>query len=222
MHPMSKTHKLPDKNTLLAEKKQRRCTVSKKNTHHQNQTSAPHNATATSSIFMPPELPIRADWSDPNYDPGEIYNNNNINGQNYDIMRTFLKGTNWQSPYLILPNISFSQMNLDRFSPFMNEDCSLIRLINRYEIVQTLIEKYTENSYNTSLYLFGPSGCGKSFMMFHMACKLMCSENNVVVYVNKASQTMVADIISMLKTRYYFFFFYFTIGLYTILTHKFY
>jgi hypothetical protein len=127
----------------------------------------------------------------------------------------YTNAEDWESPYLILPNICFTQMHSERFKPLMNTGFSLIRLINRYKIVEGLLKEYSSGYLHRSLYLYGPSGSGKSFIVYQMACKLIwCSDKAVtcsdksrdktVIYVNEASKYLIDDILGMLKSRYCF------------------
>jgi hypothetical protein len=197
MHPMSTRYPLNNRAFLIDQQRLLRSSTKPQINNVKSAASAAAcvSSSAVTSGEGPPQFPEKANWAD-------LKNNE---GLKYELIKKYLKDLDvedWKSPYLMLPNICFTEINGPRFHPHMNTERSFIRLINRNDIVTARIKDY-ENDLFKSLYLYGPLGCGKSFIIYHTACKLMCSNDNVVIYVNKASPTTITDILRLLKTRYY-------------------
>jgi hypothetical protein len=81
----------------------------------------PSASTTDSAAFSvveniePPKFPDKFSWSSAR----------NNNAEKYDLMKNYMEekykdAEDWESPYLILPNICFTQMHSERFKPFMN------------------------------------------------------------------------------------------------------
>jgi hypothetical protein len=196
MHLLSTRYKLSNKTDLITAKHQLRLGSRLLNNVQQSTSqSAGFDSELMRSEYCfedPPAFPNNDTWS----------RLDNCNGQKYELIKHYLENINWSTPYLILPNICFSQINEERFYPLMNGERSFVRLINRSELVDGLVYDYKNDFYN-SYYLLDLPGCGKSFIIYQIACKLMCSDKNVVIYVNQTSETTIADIMIMLKTRYF-------------------
>ena len=71
------------------------------------------------------------------------------------------------------------------------------------EIIRELDDQTRRQQQDRFFYhiVYGPSGGGKSFVVYQLAATLMKDKRNFVVYINKATHTVIYDVVEIIKTK---------------------
>jgi len=120
-----------------------------------------------------------------------------------------LQNKSFTEDIIYLPNILFTKLFRDeRFEKLTNNlsrNFQFIRVVNRRNLVDKYIDKIVKNEYALAgkpLVIYGPQGGGKSLLVYQLAATLMRDQQNIVVYINKATDMdLIGDIVEILYAQ---------------------